>query len=497
VKQLTAIDRVYTHPDLLGNAFKDRATWAAWFAFLRAMFGLPLSPDQLAVYQECTGRSEAPDGHAREGWLACGRRAGKSRILALIAVYLACFCCWADRLSLGERGTLLIVATDRRQARVIFDYIRGFLGAVPSLDAMITRETAEVIELSNGIAIEVATASFRTIRGRTLIAALFDEAAFWRSDDSANPDIEILQAVRPSLATTGGLLLVASSPYAKRGILWRAFSRHHAKPGPILVWKAPTLRMNPTVPQSVIDEAYEADPAAAAAEYGAEFRNDPEAFVSREAIEAVTLKGAREIPPQPGLRYVAFIDAAGGSGQDSMTCAVAHYDLKDRICVLDAIREVRPPFSPESVVFDFAKLLKSYPGIGRAQSDKWGGQFVAEAFQRNGIRLEPAERTKSEFYVELLPMINSGLCRLLDTDRDRLLTQFASLERRVGRGTGRDSIDHPPGGHDDLANAAAGALVCAKQRPPWVITPYMLELAKKKRRPMPGIPPYLAARMKW
>jgi hypothetical protein len=29
------------------------------------------------------------------------------------------------------------------------------------------------------------------------------------------------------------------------------------------------------------------------------------------------------------------------------------------------------------------------------------------------------------------------------------------LERRTARG-GRDSIDHPPGAHDDLANAVAG-----------------------------------------
>jgi hypothetical protein len=237
--------------------------------------------------------------------------------------------------------------------------------------------------------------------------------------------------------------------------------------------------MNPTVPQSVIDEAYDADPAAAAAEYGAEFRNDLDAFVSREAVEAVTMRGTREIPPQTGLHYVGFVDAAGGSGQDSMTCAVAHYDLKDRIVILDATREVKPPFSPEVVTAEFSALFKSYH-VGRAQSDKWGGAFVTEAFKRNGIMLEPAERTKSEFYVELLPMINSGLCRLLDTDRDRLLTQFASLERRVGRGTGRDSIDHPPGGHDDLANAAAGAIVTAKQKPQWVISDYMLQRAKER-----------------
>ncbi|WP_148360629.1 hypothetical protein [Acidisphaera rubrifaciens] len=46
--------------------------------------------------------------------------------------------------------------------------------------------------------------------------------------------------------------------------------------------------------------------------------------------------------------------------------------------------------------------------------------------------------------------------RLLDVPR--LTAQLCALERRTARG-GRDSIDHAPGAHDDLANAAAGALV--------------------------------------
>ena len=50
----------------------------------------------------------------------------------------------------------------------------------------------------------------------------------------------------------------------------------------------------------------------------------------------------------------------------------------------------------------------------------------------------------------------SRRCELLD--HQRLLTQLCGLERRTGRGTGRDNIDHVPGGHDDIANAAAGAL---------------------------------------
>src|SRR5580704_4165546 len=131
----------------------------------------------------------------------------------------------------------------------------------------IVRETAEAIDLKNGVTIEILTASFRTVRGYTLIAALCDEIAFWRSDESANPDSEIIGAIRPAMATIpGAMLLCASSPYARRGALWTAFRKFFGKDNPVLVWKADPRTMTPTVPESVIEEAYENDPASAAAE---------------------------------------------------------------------------------------------------------------------------------------------------------------------------------------------------------------------------------------
>ena len=42
--------------------------------------------------------------------------------------------------------------------------------------------------------------------------------------------------------------------------------------------------------------------------------------------------------------------------------------------------------------------------------------------------------------------------------------QLCSLERRTARG-GKDSIDHSPGMHDDIANAVAGALVTSFRDP--------------------------------
>jgi phage terminase large subunit-like protein len=83
---------------------------------------------------------------------------------------------------------------------------------------MIESETQEGVSLTNNVTIEVATASFRSVRGFTLVAALLDELAFWQSEDSANPDTEVLAAIRPGMATIpNAMLLAASSPYARRG----------------------------------------------------------------------------------------------------------------------------------------------------------------------------------------------------------------------------------------------------------------------------------------
>ena len=265
-------------PDLFARWFKDPTTWICWTVFLSALFGLPIDPAWLEIFTQCTGRSLPPAGAFNEAWLIVGRRGGKSIILALIAVYLAVFKDWSGRLVPGERGTVLIIAADRRQARVIFRYVSALITETPLIAPLVDGEvTQERIDLTNNISIEISTANFRSVRGYTIVAALCDEIAFWMGDDSANPDTEILTALRPAMATLSpdAMLLCASSPYAQRGALYEAFRKHYGRDdAPVLVWKASTRTMNPSVPQSVIDEAYERDSAAAAAEHGAEFRTD-------------------------------------------------------------------------------------------------------------------------------------------------------------------------------------------------------------------------------
>ena len=138
-----------------------------------------------------------------------------------------------------------------------------------------------------------------------------------------------------------------------------------------------------------------------------------------------------------------------------MTLAIAHQE-ESRV-VLDVLRERRPPFSPEDVVKEFSEQMKAYR-ISKVSGDRYGGDWPHDRFRTHGIRYEAVSKPKSDLYLELLPMINSGQVELLD--HRRLFAQLCRLERRTAR-SGRDTIDHAPGAHDDLANAAAGALVIA------------------------------------
>ena len=446
-------------PELFQPAFRG-SSWKTWRVFLQGLFGLKMTRTEFATYQAHTGREAAPKVPFREAALVIGRRGGKSRILALVAVYLATFRDYSSNLAAGEQGVVAIIAADRRQARILIRYIVGLLQSVSLLEGEIEQVLAEAIVLKNGVVIEIHTGTIASPRGRTYIAVLADEIAFWSSEDSANPDVEVIAAVRPGLVSIpGSMLLMASSPYSKRGVLWRTYREHFGKESRVLVWRGTTEEMNPLIDPELIKEAYEADPASASSEYGAEFRSDVSGYIDREVVEALLVPGRGELPRLVGQHYHAFVDVSGGS-HDSMVLAIGHAEAQ--VGVLDLIDERRPPFSPEAVTAEFAQRLRGY-GVTEVFGDRYAALWPVERFREHGITYTVSERSKSQIYQELLPLINSKKLELLDSGR--LITQLCSLERRTGRGTGRDIIDHPPGAHDDVANATAGVLVAVAGQP--------------------------------
>jgi terminase large subunit-like protein len=429
-------------------------SWRNWRVLLGALFGLGLDSEAHAIYKQFTGRDDVPTEQVSEAWLICGRRSGKSLVAALIAVFVAVFRDYTSVLAPGEVATIMVIACDKRQARVVLNYINGFFDTIPILSQAIVSRTKESITLTNRVRVEVHVASFRAVRGYSIACAILDECAFFPTGDSASPDEELVNALRPAMATIpGSLLLGISSPYAKRGVLYEAFTAHFGKAGaPALVWKADTRSMNPTVSKTTIAMAYLRDSAAADSEFGANFRSDISGFVSREVVEARIDHGCFERAFVRGYTYAGFVDPSGGSS-DSFTLSIAHREGDKAI--LDCVREVVPPFSPEEVVSEFAQVLKSY-GIGSVTGDAFAGLWPRERFLKCGIEYKVSDRTRSEIYLSFLPMLMSANVQLLDNAR--LVNQLVGLERRTAR-SGKDSVDHSPGSHDDIANAAAGAVL--------------------------------------
>ena len=135
--------------NLFAPWFRDPTTWAAWRAFIAALFALPMTPSSSPSISSAPGAVRHRSNRATEAWLVCGRRAGKSFILALCAVFFACFFEYRRYLAPGERGTVLIIATNSKQARVIVRYVRALLTHIPMLAKLIERETADSFDLSN------------------------------------------------------------------------------------------------------------------------------------------------------------------------------------------------------------------------------------------------------------------------------------------------------------------------------------------------------------
>lgn len=446
-------------PQLLGGMIAGES-WAKWRVALIAANGEQLDDAERAIFRDMTGGREREPGERVEQFVAVvGRRGGKDRAISCAAAYYGALCDYSDVLAPGERGVVLALAQNQKQAAVAFNYTKAIFENVPKLRKMVKgRPTADSISLKTGIDIEIRAASFRGLRGPTYVFAIGDEIAFWYIEGSSNPDHEIINAVLPGLSTTGGMLTLISSPYAKRGVLYETCKDNYGPGGDprILVVKGASRDFNPTLRQSIVDRAYEKDAENAAAEYGGEFRSDLEDFVSRELVESLIERGVTKREPLDGVAYFGFCDPSGGS-KDAMTGAVAH--LAGRTLVLDALMEIKAPFSPESATKRLAEELFRPYRIAKIRGDRYAGEWPRERFAANNIEYIPADMTRSEIYLSVLPEMNSANVSLLD--HSRMIAQFCGLERRTSR-AGRDTIDHKPGSHDDICNSVAGALLLAK-----------------------------------
>jgi hypothetical protein len=427
-------------------------SWRAWNDIDAAIFGMP--PDDADLVRRVTGRSSLPRAQVSEAWIVKGRGGGGSRFVSRLAAYMGTGRSYTT--APGERIYIGIFGPDKKQGGITFGYIVGLLHSVPALAALIVSESRESIELSNGVVIEVITASTAAPRGRAYALVIIEEAAFLPTDDSADPDVELLRAVRPALARVpGSLLVVLSSPYAMTGELYRVWSQRFGKDDEdLLVVQADTQTLNPSFSAKEIARAYRDDPVAAQAEYGAQFRRDVSSLLLTEALSAVTTPGVRELPHDLGREATAHCDPATGSGGDAFALAIAFVGSPAELAL---VRRWAPPFSPAGVAAESSAILHRY-GVSEITIDAFAPGLVADLFARYGVTCRRAVGDTSAAFVGLLGLVNSKACRLLDDQT--LQRELRGLERRTASG-GRDRVGHGARGHDDLAAAAAFALVAA------------------------------------
>jgi hypothetical protein len=434
-------------PELLGAlpAFRDLSTWRPWLAFLRAVYGLAMDDEDLARFRKHTGRSAPRAGGYPEAVVITGRQSGKSAIAATVCAFEA---------ATGQkRGTFaLLVAQDERGVkRTLFNYAREPFREVPVFAREVVRETADTLDLASGVSLACYPCRPAAVRGVRAGIVCVDELAFFTATDGRPTDREMLRAVRPTLATTGGRLLILSSPYGQAGALWDLHRQHYGRDdSSVLIWQATGPEMNPTLPADYIERMREDDPDAYRSEVLGEFRVGLAALFDPESLEACVVRDRRELAPAAGVAYRAFVDPSGGRS-DAFTLAIGHR-AADQVVAMDLLRAWRAPFNPSDVVAEAAAVLKSY-GVHRVTGDRYAGEWPREAFSRRGIMYETAEKPKSDLYLEALPVVNAGKVELLDLPE--LLRELRGLERRRGT-SGRDRVDHRSGAHDDRANAAAG-----------------------------------------
>jgi hypothetical protein len=431
-----AIDRALLDRRLLGAALGNPASWSTWIAVLRAAFGLPLDDDQRRVFARVAGNRAPPTQRVREVWGLVGRKGGKSKMAAALSVYLALFV--KHKLSRGEKGMVLVLAMSVDQARVVFNYCLGFLTESEALRKEIVDVTRSEIRLRNGITIAVHANSFRSVRGRSLVAAVLDEVCFWRDDSTATPDSEVYSALLPSLLTTDGLLVAISSAYRRVGLF---YTKHRDYFGvdsdDTLVVQGTSQAFNGTLDEGRIAAMRAADPLAAKSEWDSEFRDDLASFLDEELIDrAIDRARPLELPPvAAGTYYRAFTDPSGlAAGGDSYTLCIAHKS-REGFFVVDVVRgrkrsHQKGELDPNAVTEEYAALCKEY-GIAQVTGDAYAAQWTETSWRKAGINYVKSEFNASMLYLESVVWWTRGLVSI--PDYPPLIRELRLLERIPGK----------------------------------------------------------------
>ena len=382
--QTALLSAIYNLPIL-----KPATLPAEWLErqFLDALYGLPTLTADIGPYSHFTLRKAAPTGHQGDVCVVCGRRSGKTGHIGIpIVLYEAFFGGHEKYIKRGERATIVLVAQDKEMAGETLATLLEIVTSNPNLAAQLKRETAGLVLFKNGVQVTVKACSFRASRGLHIPVAVLDEIGVWQID-GVNPDKAVIDSIRPGMATFPKRRIIKlSTPWAKAGILWTDFEKGWGtEDHRVLLWKAPTWYMNPSIPTDYFVKEFETDPDYARREFGAEFSEPMDSFLPWGAIKDVVDEGISERKPVKKRQYKAAVDVAFKT--DSTVLCIGHRE-GDTVFV-DLWREWKP--SRGRNVLSLEKMSKQISlmcrvfGTRNIVGDQYAAEPVREAFQRRGV----------------------------------------------------------------------------------------------------------------
>jgi hypothetical protein len=483
--QRPSIIEALESPRLLGALaeFRDLTSWRRWFTILRALYGLPMDPDELEWLRDHTGRSEFDPAGYWTLLVSVGRQAGKSTITAALATYESVF---ADP-DLGGDHVVVVAQDFRAAVRGIFEKITKPFETVEAFERLVESPRADNLDLTTGVHIAAFPCRPAAVRGPSSRLSLWDEAAWARNTEGVSQDREMMRALTPGLAMGGpmiegrrrpGRLVLLSSPAGESGTFFDTFQKHWGRnDSPVLVVQASAREMNGLLPEDYLETMREDDPEGYAAEALGLFRGGQSALLDPVAVRAAVQKSRTDFPPTEGVVYCAHIDASSGR-RDAYAWAIGHRAGEE--IVLDVVRRrtAGPNFSTRAVAAEIAELLKRY-GIREITGDQYALGFVVDDFKAESIEFKQIEKpgtepdtmvavNTSELMLDLVNPLHSGLVRL--PDNADLVAELIALERRRSTVVGvHDRVVVPPGRHKDLATVVSGVV-------------YRLRVAPKRKK---------------
>jgi hypothetical protein len=221
---------------------------------------LRLSKAERTFFTSVTGRSyDPPPGGWTETAIIRGVRSGKSSIAAAVADYESLFP--VSPPPLGEADAILVAQDQRGALRTLLSYARSPFERSDVLKGKVVQDVADVLKPSTRISLAAYPSRPEAVRMLTAVSAICDELALFTTSDGRPTDLEMLRVLRGRLATTGGKLLILSSPYAATGALYDLHRQHYGVAGSTtLVIQATSPQMNPTLRPGWLEKMATDDP---------------------------------------------------------------------------------------------------------------------------------------------------------------------------------------------------------------------------------------------